>query len=166
MNIRQAGKKDFTSLVEMASFLWPDESLDELKKDMLEVLSSKRQAVFICKVDGCDAGFINVSKRKEYVPGATVYPLGYVEGIFVRTAFRRKGIAKLLLAKGEQWALENGCKHMASDTWIWNAASRSFHTGAGFTEKEPLVFYVKRIDNPACDTTGTKPKNKIERKHG
>ena len=166
MNIRQADKKDFASLVEMASFLWPDEPEDQIKKDMREVLSSKKQAVFICDEDGCDAGFINVSTRREYVPGATVYPLGYVEGIYVRPAFRRKGLARALLARGEQWALENGCKHMASDTWVWNTASRDFHTGAGFLEKETLVFYVKRIDGEECVNATGKSKKRAERKHG
>jgi aminoglycoside 6'-N-acetyltransferase I len=133
---------------------------------MREVLASKRQAVFICEQDGCDAGFINVSPRREYVPGATVYPLGYVEGIYVRPAFRRMGLARVLLARGEQWALANGCRHMASDTWVWNTASRGFHTGAGFLEKETLVFYVKRIDGGACVAATGKSKQRTGRQHG
>ena len=146
MNVFKAGKKDPGSLLEMTLFLWPDESESEIKKEVRDVLSSKRQAAFICRDDsGCDAGFIFVSVRREYVPGATVYPLGYVEGIFVKPTRRRKGVAQSLLSQGEKWAVEQGCRQMASDTWVWNDASRKFHTDVGFIEKETLVFYVKRI---------------------
>ena len=116
----------------MATALWPDDMEAEIRKDVREMLSSKRQAVFIAAENGCDIGFVNVSTRKEYVPGATVFPLGYVEGIYVKPSFRRMGAAGQLLEAGEKWALENGCRHMASDTWVWNDASRKFHTGAGF----------------------------------
>lgn len=147
MEIRQATKKDFNGLLEMALLLWPDDPESQVTKDVQEMLSSSRQAVFIC-LDKNDkyAGFIDVSTRREYVPGATVFPIGYIEGIYVRSAYRRKGIARKLVEFGEKWALEKGCQQMASDTWVWNTVSQEFHTSVGFKEAERLVTYIKRIE--------------------
>ncbi len=82
----------------------------------------------------------------EYVPGATTFPIGYIEGIYVKRAYRRQGVALQLAQTGEKWALEKGCRQMASDTWVWNTASQAFHVKAGFMEKERLVTYIKRIE--------------------
>ncbi len=147
MEIRQATKKDFNGLLEMALLLWPDDPESQVRKDVQEMLSSSRQAVFVClDKNNKYTGFIDVSTRREYVPGATVFPIGYIEGIYVRSAYRRKGIATKLVECGEKWALEKGCQQIASDTWVWNTISQEFHTRAGFMEKERLVTYIKRIE--------------------
>jgi aminoglycoside 6'-N-acetyltransferase I len=150
VNIEPGTEKDFESVVEMALTLWPDESRKEIAKEIRDIMASGRQALFVCKEKGCCVAFINVSVRKEYVPGATSYPLGYVEGIFVKPDFLRRGIATRLLARGEAWAHEHGCAQMGSDTWLWNSASQQFHVNTGFMEKERVVFYIKRIVSDSC----------------
>jgi aminoglycoside 6'-N-acetyltransferase I len=147
MIIRQAVKKDFNALVDLGLLLWPDESRGEVEKDFKDILSSKRQVVFVAQDEADNyAGFINVSTRREYIPGVTSFPIGYVEAIYVRRAYRRQGLASKLLEIGEQWARDKGCKQMASDTWLWNSGSQEFHKKAGFSEEERLVFFIKRID--------------------
>ncbi len=147
MDIRGAGRKDLPALLEMALLLWPDEPEPQVRKELEDILASSRQMIFVCLAEnGRYAGFINVSTRREYVSGATDYPVGYVEGIYVRTAYRRKGIARRLLEFGEKWAAGKGCRQMASDTWLWNVNSQEFHNRVGFMEKERLVTYIKRIE--------------------
>lgn len=147
MEIHRAAREDFEAVLNMALLLWPDIPGDQLKKDLKNMLASTRQAVFVCRDEnGKYAGFINVATRRDYVPGATSYPVGYVEGIYVSRAYRRKGVAGRLLECGERWASEKGCEQMASDTWIWNTASQEFHKRAGFMEEERVVFYIKRIE--------------------
>ncbi|MBI2854159.1 MAG: GNAT family N-acetyltransferase [Chloroflexi bacterium] len=147
MDIRKAGKEDIDALLGMALSLWPDEPRDYLRKSLKNILASRRQAVFVCKSeDGKYAGFINVSTRREYVPGATSYPVGYVEGIYVRPKYRRKGIARKLMGLGERWAADKGCEQIGSDTWLWNTASQKFHKRVGFKEEERVVFYIKRLE--------------------
>ncbi len=147
MEIRKATEKDLNALVEMALLLWPYDPETQLCKEFEEILASPRQAVFVCLDDSGEyAGFINVSMRSEYVSGATSYPVGYVEGIYVKSPYRRKGIARRLVEAGEKWAAAKGCLQMASDTWLWNTNSQAFHTRVGFSEKERLVTYIKRID--------------------
>jgi aminoglycoside 6'-N-acetyltransferase I len=150
MEIRRAAKSDLNALLDMATALWPDDLEEQVKKDVAEMLSSKKQAVFIAEDAGCEAGFIDVSIRMEYVPGATVFPMGYIEAIYVKPRFRRKGVARKLIDASEQWALERDCKHIASDTWTWNNASRKLHVDAGFKETESIVFFIKKLGQDGC----------------
>jgi len=146
MDIHKAGRKDFKALLDMALSLWPDEPRDQVAEAIDDMLTSARQAAFVSQDDsGKYAGFINVSTRKEYVPGAVSYPIGYVEGIYVRPEHRRKGIARKMLSSAEEWAAAKGCQQMGSGTWLWNTASQEFHKRVGFSETERVVFFIKRI---------------------
>jgi aminoglycoside 6'-N-acetyltransferase I len=147
MKIRKIARKDFEAWQEMCLLLWPDESEEEVRKDCETILASSDQTVFIAQdEDGRYAGFINVSLRREYVPGVVSFPIGYVEAILVRAAYRRQGLATKLMQTGEKWAQKKGCKQIASDTWTWNTISQEFHLKAGFSEAEREVHFIKRID--------------------
>jgi aminoglycoside 6'-N-acetyltransferase I len=147
MYIRKANRKDFKPLLQMALSLWPDEPEEQVVQDLDEMFGSARQAVFVAlDENGSYIAFIDVSTRREYVSGGTFYPVGYIEGIYVKPGYRRQGIAQALVEAGETWASHKGCKQIASDTWLWNTASQEFHKKVGFAEKERLVTYIKRID--------------------
>lgn len=148
MDFRRASRKDVEALTDMGMFLWPNERKEQIVKGMRTSLSSEDHAVFVCMEDGTYAGYTDISLRRDYVPGVTAFPVGYVEGIYVRPAYRRRGVASRLILLGEGWAVGKGCRQMASDTWLWNTLSQEFHTRIGFHETERDVFYVKRIDPP------------------
>jgi aminoglycoside 6'-N-acetyltransferase I len=147
MKIRKAVEKDLKAVLEMALFLWPDESAEQQEKPLREILASKKQIILVSLDEkGNYAGFIIVSIRSEYVTGATSYPVGHVEGIYVKKPYRLKGLARKLLEAGEKWAAANGCQQIASDTWLWDTPSQEFHNKVGFMEKERQVLYIKRIE--------------------
>ncbi len=147
MKFRRARLKDLAQVTEMAMFLWPNDREEQVAKAMKSSLSSPEHAVIVCEADGgTTAGFADISLRRDYVPGVTSFPVAYVEGIYVKGAYRRKGIGGGLIREAELWAIEKGCEQLASDTWVWNTLSQEFHTRAGFSETERVVFYVKRID--------------------
>ncbi len=146
MIIQKIKKADFNAWLEMGSLLWPKHSKNELKKEFEDILKSKREETFLCKDEkGNYAGFINVSLRHEYVPGATLSPVGYVEGIFVKKQYRKKGIAKKLIDAGEKWAKSKGCKEIGSDSKLHNKASQAFHKRLGFKKDDILVHFIKKI---------------------
>ncbi len=143
---RRAAMSDLDAVVAMGMLLWPRDLKDPVVADMRTSLSSPDHAVYVCQDDdGNYAGFADFSLRREYVPGVSAYPAGYVEAIYVRPASRRQGVGRKLIALGEEWAAGRGCAQMASDTWLWNTLSQEFHTRSGFSETERLVFYVKRL---------------------
>jgi len=130
----------------MGLMLWPKYSRAELKKEFEIILKSKSEEILLSKnKEGNLLGFINLSLRYEHVSGATSSPTGYVEGIFVKRRYRKKGIAKKLIEAGEKWVKSKGCKEIGSDTWLHNKASQEFHKKLGFKENNVLAHFIKKI---------------------
>jgi aminoglycoside 6'-N-acetyltransferase I len=94
--------------------------------------------------DGELAGFLEASVRN-YADGAGRTNVGYLEGWYLRPAYRKKGIGRALVKAAEQWAIKRGFRHMGSDTWIGNRASHRAHLALGYREAGRDVHYVKRL---------------------
>ena len=67
------------------------------------------------------------------------------EGIYVREDFRRRGVARELLAACEQWARKQGCREFASDCDLTNRESERFHRALGFGEAGRISCFVKKL---------------------
>lgn len=129
----------------LALRLWPDNALESLKEECRELLASERDAVFLAKADGRFVGFLHVSLRVDYVEGSRSSPVGYVEGIYVEEAFRKRGVARALVAAGERWAMSRGAVQFASDAELDNEASQVFHRKLGFREAGRIVAFIKDL---------------------
>ncbi|MFK8039686.1 MAG: aminoglycoside 6'-N-acetyltransferase [Crocinitomicaceae bacterium] len=136
---------DFESLLNMGLKLWDDFKEQELADTLKKAVSSSHQQVFMAKAVELPIAFGYVSIRTDYVEGAEQSPTGYLEGIFVESKHRKKGIAKHLVTIGEEWLKNNGCNQIGSDTWLWNKKSQEFHKKIGFWEEERLVHFLKDI---------------------
>ena len=144
IKIRRAADKDRGDWLEMRKGIWPEASDDYLTSDWEELLASDRDAVFVAFVDGQPAGMIEAYLR-EYAEACESSPVGYIEGWFVHRGFRGKDVAKLLVQAAENWARENGCTEMASDTWLENETGIRAHVKMGYHEMERLVHFVKKL---------------------
>ena len=58
----------------------------------------------------------------------------------------KKGIAKALVLKGEEWAKSKNCEEFASDCEVENIESYLFHQQIGFREVSRNIHFVKKID--------------------
>ena len=92
-------------------------------------------------VDGEAVAFISLSLRHDYVEGTASSPVAYLEGIFVKPAFRKQGIARKLIEFSKNWALERGCSELASDCELENKTSEIFHKKLGFEEANRLICF-------------------------
>lgn len=72
-------------------------------------------------------------------------PVAYIEGIYVKPAYQKQGIAKELVKIAENWVKEKGFTQIASDTESGNLGSIDFHTKSGFTEVERIVCFIKNL---------------------
>ncbi|PZT48142.1 GNAT family N-acetyltransferase [Helicobacter valdiviensis] len=143
--IIKATKKDVEIVANLALLLWPNHHLKELEQEFLELLESKKSAIFLKYINENAVGFAYVNLRNDYVEGSSSSPVGYLEGIFVKEEFRKRGFAKELLESCEKWAKEQGVKEFASDCEITNQKSLSFHKALGFKEANRIICFVKKI---------------------
>ena len=96
-------------------------------------------------IDGMPVGAALCALRHDYVEGCATSPVGYLEGVAVREAFRERGIARSLVSECEQWAREKGCTEFASDCELTNAASLRFHLSVGFSEENRIICFKKML---------------------
>ena len=141
-NPRQATAEDAGTVASLACELWPDHTPEEMEEEFRELLSAEDAAVFLYSRDGTAAGFAQCQLRHDYVEGTESSPVGYLEGVYVKEADRRQGIARELLAACVRWAREQGCAEFASDCELTNTESQAFHRAVGFEEANRLVAYV------------------------
>lgn len=145
MKITEAKKEDLREITLMSLDLFKDHTFNEMYKEFSGFIESETDAVFISKAANEIAGFIQMSLREDYVEGSHSSPVAYVEGIYVKEAYRKNGIARQLVNSGEEWAKKKGCSQIASDIEIDNTVSHAFHLKAGFKEVNKLICFLKDI---------------------
>ena len=145
MTIHKATKKDAGTLAALAAKLWPGHEQAALAEDFAALADSENAACFLAYEQERAVGFAQCQLRHDYVEGTKTSPVGYLEGIFVEAAWRRKGCAGRLLAACEAWAREQGCAEFASDCELDNAESLRFHLRAGFAEANRIICFRKDL---------------------
>lgn len=142
--IRRAAIADAPIAAALARNMW-DHDVEELAREFEKAIASGDGAVFLAEVRGEAAGFAQCQLRRDYVEGTDSSPVGYLEGIYVREASRRRCCAARLLAACENWAREKGCREFASDCELENADSLRFHLALGFQEANRIICFTKQL---------------------
>lgn len=126
--------------------LWPSCSLDVHAQEMHAIIQDFTQnAVFVSpSPHGGLQGFLEVSLRNE-AEGCETARVGYMEGLYVESRTRQRGIARALVQAAEAWARSKGCTEIASDTELENLNSQYIHKRLGFQEVGRLVHYKKSL---------------------
>jgi len=95
--------------------------------------------------DNTLVGFVEVGLRSHADGCDESQMVGFLEGWFVHKGWRRVGIGRMLEAAAEEWASGQGCKEMASDTWIDNKTSQRAHEAMGYEVVDRCVNYRKKL---------------------
>ena len=143
--IVKAEEKDASTVAALAAALWPHHRAGELEPEFHPLLSDPEAAVFLMYEEDCAVGFAQCQLRHDYVEGTDSSPVGYLEGIYVIPSCRHQGIAGVLLAACERWAVKMGCTEFASDCELDNPESLAFHKSAGFTEANRIICFTKKL---------------------
>ena len=141
----RAGPDDESRLAELVRIIWPEHTPEDLTQIITGYMTSEDSAVFAEAVNGQFVGVALCSLRHDYVEGCETSPVGYLEGVSVHAAYRRRGIAGKLVAECEQWARKKGCSEFASDCELGNDESLRFHLAAGFQEANRLICFRKSL---------------------
>jgi aminoglycoside 6'-N-acetyltransferase I len=126
--------------------LWPGTSPGEHAREAEHLLHGPDYLVLLAfAADEADAaGFAEASIRRSYVNGCDTMPgdpVAFLEGIYVKLAYRRRGIARALCERVADWARLQGVTEFASDALIGNHDSHALHRALGFAETERVVFF-------------------------
>jgi len=145
--IERCNSLDQPGWLDMRLALWPDASADEHRAYMAISLAQPERFLQLMVYDERrqPLGFIEGSIRNDYVNGTASSPVGFVEGVYVAPAARRKGVARQLYAAIGDWAKARGCSELASDALVDNEVSQRAHRALGFRETERVVYFTKHL---------------------
>ena len=87
-------------------------------------------------------GFISVAVQQHYIDGRDAY----IGELAVDRAYERRGIASLLLADAERWAVEHGCERLTLHTAAANSEARAFYAAHGFSEEDVSLARALPVD--------------------
>jgi len=123
-----------------------DVATEELADEIDMMLAADDWAAFGAEAD--DGGLIGLIElfERNYAEGCATSPVTFVEGLWVAEAWRRKGVARMLIAAGAAWGRSRGRTELASDVRLVNERSQAVHERLGFEETGRLVTYRRSID--------------------
>ena len=125
----------------LRSSLWPDGTEAEHLRYMADALDRGHCVRVALAPDGSAVGFVEASRRVDYVNGTSTSPVAFLEGLYVTPSARRQGVARSLVAEVERWAAAQGCSELASDSPIENVTAHAAHRALGFQETERVVYF-------------------------
>ncbi|AOM41418.1 GNAT family N-acetyltransferase [Xenorhabdus hominickii] len=143
--IRKMDKSDRIIWADMRLRLWDSHSQDEHLSEIDKLLISNNNVSYIAFMDeNLPVGFAEVSMR-EYANGCTGQPVPFLEGIWVNSTHRRKGIGQALVNKISSELINKGFYELCSDAEIRNKQSHQAHENWGFDETERVICYRKKL---------------------
>jgi aminoglycoside 6'-N-acetyltransferase I len=150
IHIRRARPTDRPALAILRHALWPDSSVEEHERELVPILDGKPPGImplvyFVAEADRVVIGFVEVGLRSTADHCDWSHAVGYVEGWYVAENHRRRGIGGQLIAAAENWAREQGCIEMASDTQLDNELSQRAHQQLGYDIVERAVLFHKAL---------------------
>lgn len=146
VKIRQVTQDDKAEWLRMRITLWARHNPNELEQELDKLLANlSKEPVFVAgRPDKGLCGFIEVSIRQSD-KGCKTKNVGYIEGWYVDSDMRKRGIGRMLVQAAEKWAKNQGCQEMASDTTNNYPISRTVHKSLGYEEIEISYHYRKSL---------------------
>jgi len=140
--IRLLKDEDLPIWSNMCADVYPDTTVKEMLLEYKEGRFPNEYGYFI---DEELAGFVSLSQRNDYVEGTESSPVGYIEGIYVKSEYRSRGIARELIEFAKTWSKERDCLEMASDCLLDNNNSLEFHTSVGFKVANRIICFTMKL---------------------
>ncbi len=145
-SIRILKESDINEWFRLRTLLWDEASKEEHHAEMSDILQHPDSQLILVAddEDGKLVGFLEASIRP-FVEDCHSENVGYLEGWYVESNYRRFGVGKLLVQNAESWAKSHGCEEMASDSEIGNDLSVAAHSKVGYTETSRLIHWRKEL---------------------
>jgi aminoglycoside 6'-N-acetyltransferase I len=151
IQVRPAKPSDLKVVGKMRNALWPDSSVDHHTEELAPILAGKPPGImplvyFVAEAPSGDVvGFVEAGLRSTADGCDWARAVGYVEGWYVAEPYRRRGVGAQLIAAAENWARQQGCIEMASDTQFDNTQSLQAHLRLGYEIAERSILFRKSL---------------------
>jgi aminoglycoside 6'-N-acetyltransferase I len=143
--IREMNETDTAVWAEMRHALWPFTTAEENRKNIAKMLAAGDMWGFVAiDASGAPAGFAEVALRR-YANGCEESPVPFLEGIWVASEYRRRGIGQEIIAHIGRFLRDQGFRELGSDALLDNTVSHDAHRNWGFTETERVVYFRKPL---------------------
>jgi aminoglycoside 6'-N-acetyltransferase I len=146
--VRPIDRADASVWLSFRRALWPDASAEEHAAEIARFFAGRAPeplAVLIAEdAAGEPVGFAELSIRP-YAEGCRTDRVAFLEGWYVASAARRRGVGRELVAAAERWARGQGCTEFASDAELDNEASAAAHRALGFEEVASIRCFRKDL---------------------
>lgn len=107
----------------------------------IQNLDLKREAVFVCELDGKVAGYIHV----EHYDTLYFETMANILALSVKKEFQKLGVGKALLLEAENWAKENGIKMMRLNSGINRTNAHGFYEHLGYVSEKDQKRFIKNL---------------------
>jgi len=107
----------------------------------IQNLDLKREAVFVCELDGKVAGYIHV----EHYDTLYFETMANILALSVKKEFQKLGVGKALLLEAENWAKENGIKMMRLNSGINRINAHGFYEHLGYVSEKDQKRFIKNL---------------------
>jgi len=135
------GPADRAAWTAMRCSLWPDDTKQTHADAIDELLRTDGNWGLVAETFAGEAvGFAEIALRA-YANGCDTRPVPFLEGIWVKPEFRRRGIGTLLIQRAKALLAARGFIELGSDTLIDNTNSQAAHRAWGFIETERVVYF-------------------------
>jgi GNAT superfamily N-acetyltransferase len=129
IEIRHASAADFPALADLMTELGYPTSIEEISVRMAAIRDRKDFATFVAEADGEVAGMICVSVTPAlYRDGLG----GAIVALVVSSAFRGRGVAPLLVERGERCLLDSGADRATVNPSIARADAHRLYSRLGY----------------------------------
>lgn len=145
MNVREVTKADSSAWLRMRNELWPaDPTEHEAEIGRYFDIPDPGWVTFVAEENDGLLGFLELEHRK-YAPGCRSSPVPFIEGWYVDSVVRGRGVGRALVEAAEDWARAAGHVEIASDAEIDNADSIAAHVALGYEEVERAVCFRRSL---------------------
>jgi ribosomal protein S18 acetylase RimI-like enzyme len=97
------------------------------------LLADPAVAVFVAEVDGHAAGMVYVLIRTNSpLPIMAPRRFAVVDTLAVAEAYRRRGLARALMAAAEQWAVSQGAQDIELQVYEFNQGAQELYRALGY----------------------------------
>jgi len=148
IRVRPVAPADRAAWLSMRCDLWPEgdaaEHAAEIDAFLAGRLTMPLAVLMAVDGDGEAVGFAELSIRP-YAEDCVTDRVAYLEGWYVVSPVRRRGVGRALIRAAEEWARTQGCTEFASDALLENEASAEAHRALGFQETVQIRCFKKLL---------------------